>query len=120
MPTATLVLGASPRAERYANLAVRRLVAHGHAVIAVGRHAGSIGELSIQPQLPTGILVDTVTLYVSPINQVPYHDALLALLPRRVIFNPGTEDALFAQRLRAAGIEAVEACTLVMLSAGTY
>jgi hypothetical protein len=64
--------------------------------------------------------VDTVTLYVGPANSIPLRDKIIALKPQRVIFNPGTEDADFIQQVRAAGIEAEIACTLVLLSLGAY
>lgn len=120
MPLTTLVLGASPRSSRYSNLAVRRLRSHGHEVLAVGRHAGTVEDVPIVAAIPDGTVVDTVTLYLSPTNQLGWHDAILALRPRRVIFNPGAEDDRFERRLEQAGVEVVEGCTLVMLSAGTY
>lgn len=116
----TLVLGASPDPSRYAHLAVRRLVSSGHLVIAVGKRLGHIGDVPILSSIQPGVGVDTITLYLSPAHQQMWHDDIFALHPRRVIFNPGAEDPTFAQRLEEAGIQAVDACTLVMLSAGTY
>ncbi len=116
----TVVLGASPLPHRYANIAVRRLRAAGHSVVAVGRHAGAIGDVTIQPTWPEGIRVDTVTLYLNPLNQEPWSGTIIVAAPRRIIMNPGTENPNLAERARAAGIEVVEACTLVMLSTGQY
>ncbi len=116
----TLVLGASPDPSRYAYLAVRRLIAAGHDVLAVGKHLGKIGDTVIMPSVPTGVPVHTVTLYLSPLNQGMWHNVIIALRPRRVIFNPGAEDPAFAEQLEAAGLEAMDACTLVMLSTGIY
>jgi len=61
-----------------------------------------------------------VTLYVSAAHQDPVADDLLALAPRRVIFNPGTENPALAARLQAAGITTLEACTLVLLKTGAF
>lgn len=119
-PGTTVVLGASPHQDRYSHLAVVRLLAHGHPVVAVGNKAGSIQEVPIQRDMPDNVEVDTVTLYLNPLNQRDREEQILALRPRRVIFNPGTENAGFADRLRSAGIEVVEGCTLVMLAARTY
>lgn len=116
----TLVLGASPNPMRYSHLAVLRLVVAGHGVIAVGRREGRIGDVVIQATLPEGITVDTVTLYLSPANQRMWHDAIMSMRPRRVIFNPGAEDPVFAEQLRAKGVEVLDTCTLVMLSTGAY
>ncbi|MBK8500288.1 MAG: CoA-binding protein [Flavobacteriales bacterium] len=116
----TLVLGASPNPSRYSHLAVLRLRAAGHGVIAIGRREGQIADIAIRTTLPDDIHVDTVTLYLSPANQRMWVDAVMALRPRRVIFNPGAEDPDFAEQLRSIGIEALDACTLVMLSTGAY
>ncbi len=116
----TLVLGASPNPARYAYQAVRMLRQHGHEVVAVGRRRGDIGDVTIRTDAPPMTDLDTLTLYVGPQNQPPLYDYILGLKPRRVIFNPGTENPELATRLRAASIEPVQACTLVMLSVGNY
>lgn len=120
MMGATLVLGASEKPWRYANLAVRRLREQGLFVVAVGRHAGHIGDVPIRVEIPEGVAIDTVALYLSPLNQEPWTERLLSLRPRRVIFNPGTENPPFAEALINEGVEVLEACTLVMLSTGQY
>lgn len=116
----TVVLGASPHADRYSYLAVVRLLAHGHPVVAVGNRSGAIQGLYIQRDLPQQGTVHTVTLYLNQTNQRDREEQILTLRPRRVIFNPGAENPAFADRLRRSGIEVVEGCTLVMLAAGTY
>jgi uncharacterized protein len=116
----TLVLGASPKPDRYSNIAVRRLVAAGHPVIAVGHHEGSIGDEPIRSEVPEGSKVDTVTLYLNARNQEAWIDRILALRPKRIILNPGAENEALAESATRQGIEVVEGCTLVMLSVGTY
>ena len=111
----TLVIGASEKPERYAHQAVLELVNHGEKVRAIGMRAGMIGEVPIETGQPVIPDVDTVTLYVGPERQADLIDYLITLNPRRVIFNPGTENPGTEQRLRLAGIQPVEACTLVML-----
>lgn len=120
MSRTTLVLGASPDPSRFAHMAVKRLRSKGHDVLAVGRRSGTIDDVPVLAAVPEGAVVDTVTLYLSPRNQLVWQDEILDLRPRRVIFNPGAEDVVFAQRLAGAGIEVVEGCTLVMLSTGGY
>lgn len=116
----TLVLGASPKPDRYSNIAVRRLVAADHPVIAVGHHTGVIGDQLILAEVPEGRSIDTVTLYLNARNQAAWVDRILAFRPKRIIFNPGAENAVLAEQAAAHGIEVVEGCTLVMLAAGTY
>lgn len=116
----TVVLGASPKPWRYAHMAVRRLLAHGHRVHAVGLREGHIEGTAIHTDVSEGAGVDTVTVYLGSRNLASWTDRLLAMHPRRIVFNPGAEDAAFAARARAKGIEVVEGCTLVMLAAGTY
>ena len=111
------ILGASDNEERYAFKAQTRLMDHGYHVIPVAPSGKII--LNIQSLKSLSDIqepVDTVTLYVGPKNLAPQLDALLALKPRRVIFNPGTEDADIEKSLQDAGIHTVEACTLVLLS----
>ncbi|HMQ75905.1 MAG TPA: CoA-binding protein [Flavobacteriales bacterium] len=116
----TLVLGASARPDRYSNIAVRRLLSHGHPVVAVGARAGHIGDEPVRTDIPDGLRCHTVTLYLNAHNQQVWYDRLLALAPQRIIFNPGAENRRLADEARRRGIEVVEGCTLVMLAAGTY
>jgi len=119
-PPVTLVLGASEKPERYSNKAVKRLQAHGHSIMAVGAKSGNIGATRIEKQLPDQLNIDTVTLYLNPKRQAEYEEILLQLKPRRIIFNPGTENYSFAREAENQGIEVIEACTLVLLSIGEY
>lgn len=116
------VIGASPNPERYSNQAVRLLREHGHAVIPVNPgHADIEGLAAVGrvQDLPAGS-VDTVTLYVAPAVSAGMSRALLDLAPRRVIFNPGAENPDVSDALSAAGIEVIDACTLVMLRTGQF
>ena len=116
----TVVLGASDNPSRYSFLAVERLREKGHPVVAVGKREGKINDTPILTGEPLVNDVDTVTLYLNPVLQVAAYDYILGLKPRRVIFNPGTENDELEEILRSKGIESVEACTLVMLAAGMY
>jgi uncharacterized protein len=49
-----------------------------------------------------------------------YYDYILSLKPKRVIFNPGTENSELENLLKQSNIEPIIACTLVMLSVGNY
>lgn len=116
----TLVLGASEKTDRYANIAIHRLKEKGHPIVAVGYKEGDVEGIEIQTDFPTDIEVDTLTLYLSKKNQLQYYDGIIKLQPKRVIFNPGTANQELEQKLSAAGIEVVDACTLVMLSTGEF
>lgn len=116
----TLVIGASENPERYSYLAVEKLKKYGHPVIALGRKSGKIGDTEIITNLPQEQDVDTVTLYINPELQKQYVDYILLLHPKRLIFNPGTENEELFQMAKANGIAPLEACTLVMLSTGQF
>lgn len=116
----TLVLGATPNPERYAYLATVRLTQYGHEVVPVGIRKGEIAVIPILEGMPAVEGVDTVTLYVGPARQPEYYDYILSLHPKRILFNPGTENPELMQLARERGIETVEGCTLVMLSIGAY
>jgi len=120
MKTKTLIIGASVNPDRYSYKAAERLLANGHAIYMLGARAGTLFDLPIEVAPLPYTDVDTVTLYLGPANQPDYYDYILSLHPRRVIFNPGTENPPFAARLRAAGIVGEEACTLVLLSTNAY
>jgi len=120
MPKKTVVLGASQNPQRYSNMAVKKLVAHQHPVVAIGRRPGNINDTEIIKDHPALEGVDTVTLYLNPGNQRPYYDYILSLKPKRIIFNPGAENEELEQMAAANGIVTLEACTLVMLSTGQY
>lgn len=121
MKKRTLVVGASLKPERYSNMAVKRLLQHQHPVIAFGNEEGKIGETSIITEFPSREEnIDTVTLYLNPKRQEAYYDAILGLKPKRIIFNPGTENPILEQLAQQQGIATQEACTLVLLSVGSY
>ena len=116
----TVVFGATEKADRYANLAAHSLLRHGHDVELIGLKEGQIAGLPIQTGHPALEAIDTVTMYVGPQNQPELYEYIKSLKPRRVIFNPGAENPEFERQLQAEGIEPIQACTLVMLSIGTY
>ena len=117
----TLVIGASTNPARYAYLAVNRLLAKRHEVIPLGIEAGNINGLEIETERKEFKDIDTVTLYVNPSIQKGYYDYILnTIKPKRILFNPGTENREFEKTAKAKGIEIVEACTLVLLSTGQF
>ena len=117
----TLILGASTNAERYSNKAFYKLKAASHTVFALGFQDGVLGDTTIHTEHQSEWNnVDTVTLYLSPARQETYYDYLLNLKPRRVIFNPGTENQKLESLLQEAGIETEQACTLVLLATNQY
>ncbi len=116
-----LILGASDGPDRYAHRAQRLLLEHGHRVIPVHPRLKSVEGLPVIARLEdVEDPVDTVTLYVNPSIGEQEAEALIALKPRRVIFNPGTESDKLEEALRAAGIETERACTLVLLGTGQF
>jgi len=119
MKKKTLVVGASPKPNRYSYEAVVRLKNHGHPVYAFGLREADIMCTPIQTEWPTEHF-DTVTLYLNPNRQQEYYQRIIDLKPKRVIFNPGTQNPHFMEQLEKNGIEVEVACTLVMLSIGNY
>ena len=116
----TLVLGASSNPNRYAYQAVGKLIQKGYEVIPLGVKDGELHGQKIMTNPIQWEAIDTVSLYLAPNRQADYKDYLLRLSPRRVIFNPGTENAELEQVLQAAGIQTEQACTLVLLSTNQY
>ena len=116
----TLVLGASDSPRRYSYLAVHRLRDFGHPVVAIGKKPGKVADVDIQKGEQPVSEIDTVTLYLNPLHQKSYYDYIVSLKPKRIIFNPGTENDELAVLAEQNGIKTLEACTLVMLSTGQY
>ena len=116
----TLVLGASPNTSRYANLAANRLVRSGHSIVNVGLKKGEVAGVPIEKPETIHNDIDTVTLYVGPQHQEELYDYILKTHPKRIIFNPGTENAELRRMANEQGIETEYACTLVLLSIGQY
>jgi predicted CoA-binding protein len=116
----TVVIGASENPDRYAYRATVALQQRGHEAVPVGLREGKINGTPILKGNPEIKDVDTVTLYVGPQNLPAWYDYILSLKPKRVIFNPGTESEEFENLLEKNNIAAVQGCTLVMLSVGTY
>jgi predicted CoA-binding protein len=130
----TLVLGASLKTSRYSNIAIQRLRKYNHPVTAVGLVEGKVGDTEIitfdsafakLPVQSTGVEtmeenVDTVTLYLNPKRQADYYNFIISLQPKRVVFNPGTENPELYSLLKEAGIDYEIACTLVLLATNQY
>lgn len=121
MPKNTIILGASANPSRYAYLATERLLHHGHPLVLIGKREENVLGQIIRTEFPlVKNTVDTISLYLNPSRQKEYEERIVQLAPKRVIFNPGTENAALQQKLQENGIEVVEACTLVLLATKQY
>lgn len=116
----TLVIGASENPDRYSSKAIKMLHHFGHKVLAFGKRKGEVDGFEIATEWNENWQPQTITLYINPTLQLELYDKIISLRPERVIFNPGTENKEFECMLEEQGIEATEACTLVLLSTGQY
>jgi uncharacterized protein len=116
----TLVIGASTNPERYSNKAIVSLLNNNHQVVAIGNKAGNVLGVEIETKLIAFSDIDTITLYLNPLRQEVYYDYILSLNPKRVIFNPGTENPELYKLLTNKNIGYEIACTLVLLATGQY
>lgn len=118
----TVIIGATTNPGRYAWLAARMLTEYNHEIVPIGVKKGTVFGKDIlniydRPDIAD---VDTVTLYIGPQRQPEHIDYILGLKPKRIIFNPGTENDDFIKRAEEQGVEALEACTLVLLRSLQY
>lgn len=120
MSKRTVVIGASAKEDRYSNRAVRMLQKNGHDVIACGFEKDLIVDIPIETEWKHYENIDTVTLYLNPQRQKEFYNYFLTLKPKRIIFNPGTENAELEQICFDHNILPLEACTLVLLSTQQY
>ena len=116
----TLVIGASANPSRYSYLAINKLINNGYPVVAIGKRKATVGGIVIETEKIDFKNVDTVTLYINPGLQKEYYDYIISLHPKRIIFNPGTENDELETLARKNNIVAKEACTLVLLGTGQY
>tara|TARA_R110002124_G_scaffold260704_1_gene426614 strand:+ start:637 stop:1002 length:366 start_codon:yes stop_codon:yes gene_type:complete len=116
----TLVLGASTKPDRYAFKAITMLVDKGHSVLAIGQNSGEVAGVKIQTKAIPLKNIDTITLYLNPARQRDYYNYIIEAKPKRVVFNPGTENPEFYQLLELNDIKSEVACTLVLLSTNQY
>ncbi len=117
----TAIIGASANPARYSFLATNMLKEYDHEVVPLGIKAGEISGSTIIADWPASIPnLNTVTMYIGPKNQPEHYAYILALKPKRIIFNPGTENPELSALVAIQGIETVEACTLVMLRTGQF
>lgn len=115
-----LILGATTNPARYAYLAAHRLVAASHEIVNIGIKKGAVADVAIHPAGVVFTDIHTITLYIGPQRQPQYYDYIIKTNPKRIIFNPGTENPELEALARQQGIETVRACTLVLLSTGQY
>ncbi len=116
----TLVLGGSVKPERYANRAIVKLREYGHPVVSVGLKGGNVLDVDIKTGTPDYEDIHTVTMYLGSKNQAQYYPYILKLKPKRIIFNPGTENHELAALAAEKNIEVVEYCTLILLDTNTF
>jgi predicted CoA-binding protein len=116
----TVVIGASLKPERSSHEAILHLKRKGHEVVAIGLREGDVEGIRIQKGKPEIKNVHTVTLYLNAQRQKDMEEYILSMKPERIIFNPGAENPSFFERATNQGIEAIEACTMTMLSVGFY
>lgn len=116
----TLVLGASLKPGRYSNYAISKLVEKHVEVVAIGHVSGTVEGVTIYTEQLPFEAIHTVTLYLNPVNQKPYYNYIVSLKPKRVIFNPGTENPELFKILKENSISFETACSLVLLSTNQY
>ncbi|MBC7654767.1 MAG: CoA-binding protein [Oligoflexus sp.] len=116
----TLILGASTDPSRYAYMAACRLVIKGHPIVNVGMKKGEVAEQTIEKPEIIHNDIDTITMYVGPQNQKNLYDYVIKTNPKRIIFNPGSENSELERLANKNGIETIKACTLVMLSTNQF
>ena len=116
----TLVIGASTKPDRYSFKAINMLVEKGHSVLAIGQNTGEVAGIKIYTKSIPLSQINTVSLYLNPARQRDYYNYIVEAKPKRVIFNPGTENPEFYQLLQLNNIKVEVACTLVLLTTNQY
>lgn len=116
----TLIIGASENLERYSNKAIRKLRESDYEVVAIGAKKGKVMDVEFSPEKIPFKDIDTISLYINPKIQKEYYKYILSLHPKRIIFNPGTENEELSKLAGKQGVISENACTLVLLSTQQY
>lgn len=116
----TLLIGASVNPNRYSYLALNKLVKYGHPVVAIGNRKATVAGTVVETEKINFKDIDTVTLYINPGLQQQYYNYILSLQPKRIIFNPGTENDELEKLALKNNIRVQQACTLVLLGSNQY
>ena len=116
----TLVIGASPNSDRYSHQVVVRLLEAGIEVVPMGIKEAKIGNIKIVPPFTPQNEIHTISLYLSIEKQDKYTDFIIKLKPQRLIFNPGAENKILAEKLNTEGIFWENSCNLVLLATNQY
>ncbi|HQW84491.1 MAG TPA: CoA-binding protein [Ferruginibacter sp.] len=116
----TLVIGASTNPARYSYLAINKLIKYGHPVVAIGKQKATVAGVDIVTEKINFKDIDTITLYINPQHQKEYYDYIISLHPKRILFNPGTENDELETLALKNNIVTQEACTLVLLGTNQF
>ena len=116
----TMVVGASENENRYSYKAIQLLNKYGHEIVALSNKKGRIGNIEFETEKKDFKNIDTISLYINQYIQTEYFDYIIRIKPRRVIFNPGTENEALMNLLSRNSISFIEACTLVLLRTAQY
>lgn len=116
----TLIIGASTKPERASFKAIEMLVAKGHSVLALGQNTGEVAGIKINTKVIPVKNIDTISLYINPSRQRDYYNYIVDAKPKRVVFNPGTENPELYQLLELNNIKFEASCTLVLLTLNKY
>lgn len=114
------ILGASDKPERYSYKAMNALIQSGHEVFLITPRLKTIDNHKCYKDLNELKDIDTLTLYIGPQLSIKMKDEIIRLNPKRIIFNPGTENSKLSELLQTTKIKQEEACTLVLLSTNQF
>lgn len=116
------ILGMSENPDRYSYKAFFLLKDKGHHVYPISPKLTEFEGEKVYPSLSDlkGEGIDTLTVYVRAEISSGLSEEIKALRPKRVIFNPGSENANLSALLDQEGIAHEEACTLVLLNTNQF
>lgn len=115
------ILGASNKPERYAHKAYKMLQEYGHETFLVHPSLDKVEDKKVYKNLSeVPQPIDTLTMYVGPQISSGLIEEIRKLSPRRIIFNPGSENEDIVEALGDTDIQMMEACTLVLLRTGQF
>lgn len=110
------IIGASPDKSRYSNKAVRAFLEHGDEVIPVNPNYDEVeGLRCYKSVLDISGKLDYASMYVRPDIGLDIADDIIKKKIPNVYLNPGAESSELEKKFRAAGVKAMNACSIVSI-----
>jgi hypothetical protein len=115
-----LVLGASDNVNRTSYSAIKLLANRGLQVSAIGQRKGNVETVPVYDETLHIKQADVVSIFLTAKKQKKYYNYILSLKPKRIVFNPGSENPELEFLAQKNHIQIIKGCTIALLINGLW